>query len=71
MMFYCERQPYFKNSNDYFRDNINHYEILYNDWMLKEYKTVLLSKMGSFSDVEHQWAFNSEADRTFFMLRWS
>jgi hypothetical protein len=71
MMFYCERQPYFKNSNDYFRDNINHYEILYNDWMLKEYKTVLLSKMGSFSDVEHQWAFNSEADRTFFMLRWT
>lgn len=70
-MVYCERQPYFKHSNDYFRDNINHYEILYNDWMLKEYKTVLVSKMGSFSDVEHHWVFNSEQDRTFFILRWS
>ena len=71
MMFYCERQPYFKKSNDYFRDNINHYEILYNDWILKEYKTVLVSKLGSYSEVEHQWAFATEEDRTLFMLRWS
>jgi len=70
-MVYCERQPYFKNSNDYFRDNINHFEILYNDWMLQNYQTVLVSKMGSYNVPEHHWAFATEESRTFFILRWS
>lgn len=70
-MIYCERDPYFKNSKEYFLNNINHYEILYDDWMLQNYRTVAVSKLGSFSEVEYHWKFNSEEDRTMFMMRWS
>lgn len=70
-MIYCEKQPYFKNSLDYFHDHVNHYEILYDDWILKKYRAVLISKLGSYSEVEYHWKFNSEADRTFFMMVWA
>ena len=69
-MFYCERQPYYKNSKEYFLNNVNHYEILYNDWVLQNYRAVLLIKMGSYSDPEEHWALKTEKDRTMFMMRW-
>lgn len=71
-MVYCEKDPYYKKSNDYFRDNVNHFKIAYWTWMIENYRAVLLTKQGSFSDIPDQhWAFNSEEDRTFFILRWS
>lgn len=72
-MVYCEKNPYYINSNEYFRKKYGgNYEITYWQWMMQEYKTVLLDKMGSYSDVRDQhWAFNTEKDRTFFILRWS
>lgn len=70
-MIYCEREPYYTNSREYFINNINPFDILYSDWMLKNYRTVAVSKLGSFSEVEYHWRFNSEQDRTFFILRWS
>ena len=70
-MLYCQRDPYHKNSKEYFLNNVNHYEILYDEWMVKEYKTVLLNLSGSFSDIRDQeWAFATEEARTLFMLRW-
>jgi len=39
--------------------------------MIDNYKTVLLDKQGSFnSGPDQHWAFNTEEDRTFFMLKW-
>lgn len=71
-MFYCEKEPYWLNSNTYFRNHINHFETPYWTWMMQNYNTVLLTKQGSFSDApDEHWAFNSEQDRTFFILRWS
>lgn len=71
-MICCEKEPYWTNSNRYFRDTINHFEIAYWTWMMNEYKCVLLDKAGSYSDVRDQhWVFNDERDMTFFKLRWS
>ena len=70
-MIYCEKEPYYTNSNRYFRDTIKHGEISYWEWMLHNYKTTLLNKMGSYSDPEQHWGFNTEEARTFFILRWS
>lgn len=71
-MVYCEKEPYYTNSQQYFEKNYYPYDIAYWTWMTKEYKTVLLDKMGSYSDTRDQhWAFNTEKDRTFFILRWS
>jgi hypothetical protein len=71
-MIYCKKEPYYRNSNDYFRDNINHFKISYWEWMIQNYRTVLLNEQGSFSDNPDQsWAFTTEEDRTLFMLRWA
>lgn len=71
-MVYCEKEPYFTNAHLHFLDHVNHFETLFLAWMMREYSTVLLNKDGSYSDNRDQhWAFNSEKDRTLFMLRWS
>ena len=71
-MFYCEENPYYKNSNDYYRENISHLKISYWSWMIQDYKVVLLNKQGSYSDgPDRHWSFKTEEDRTFFILRWS
>jgi len=70
-MVFCEKDPYYKNSNEYFRNNIDHFKTAYWTWMIDNYKTVLLDKQGSFnSGPDQHWAFNTEEDRTFFMLKW-
>lgn len=69
-MFYCNKEPYFTNSNNYFRDTVKHGEISYWEWMINNYKTTLLNKMGSYSDPEQHWAFRNDTDRTFFMVKW-
>lgn len=70
-MIYCEKEPYYSNSNSYFRDTVSHGEISYWEWMINNYRTILLNKQGSYSDPEQHWAFKSEQARTFFILRWA
>jgi hypothetical protein len=72
VQFYCERDPYYAKSREYYMMNVNHYETPYYLWMIQEYRTVLLNKQGSWSDrAEQHWGFINESDRTIFMLRWS
>lgn len=70
-MIYCEREPYYTNSRDYYLNNMNPFDILYSAWILENYRTVSVSKLGSYDVPEYQWKFNSEQDRTMFMLRWA
>ena len=71
-MVYCEKEPYWQNAINYHSSHFNCYEVPFWLWMRNEYKTVLLGKDGCYSDnrPEH-WAFNSEKDRDWFILRWS
>jgi hypothetical protein len=72
VQFFCDYQPYYKNSHEYFIDHVNHFETPYWIWMMREYKTVLLNKQGSWSDQPDQhWGFREEKDMTFFKLRWA
>ena len=72
IMVYCDKDPYYTKSQKYFVDHCKPYNIAYWTWMAQEYKCVLLTKAGSFSDLpDEHWAFNNEKDMTFFKLRWS
>lgn len=71
-MVYCEMEPYYTKSNRYFHDTVGVTEISYWQWMMQEYKCVLLDKQGSYSDKRDQhWGFNDEKARNWFMMRWS
>jgi hypothetical protein len=72
MQFFCELEPYYTNSREYFMMHINHYETPYYLWMIQQYRTVLLDKQGSWSDKPDQhWGFRDEQHMTFFKLRWA
>lgn len=71
-MIYCDKDPYYTNSQRYHKANFDPYEVPYWIWIVGNYNCVLLDKQGSYSDTRDQhWAFNTEEDRTMFMLRWS
>jgi hypothetical protein len=69
---FCDYQPYYRNSHEYYIKHIDQIDKAYWLWMMHEYRTVLLNKQGSWSDQPDQhWGFVEEQHRTFFILRWS
>lgn len=72
VQYFCDAEPYYGRSHEYFMDHVwDNYKVSYWEWMITEHRTVLLNRMGSYSDTpDQQWGFVYERDMTWFKLRW-